>query len=63
MTTHRLIQVHNLLDSVSSKVRQCRRAADNLARIRNDRGADHYLRRVARYERLVALCEGRLKHA
>ena len=60
MSTHRLIQIHALFNTLSSKARQCRRAADNLARIRNDRGASHYLRRAARYARLAALCEGRL---
>lgn len=60
MTTHRLVQIHSLRDAVSSKARQCRRAADNLARIGNGRGAGHYLRRAARYESLAALCNGRL---
>lgn len=63
MTTHRLIQIRNMLANVSGKARQCRVAAGNLARIRNDYGSGHYLRRAARYERLVALCAERLKHA
>lgn len=60
MTTHRAIQIHNLLDALESKARTARRAAENLARIKNDRGAGHYLRRVVRYERISATCRARL---
>lgn len=60
MSTHRVIQIHNLLDTLSSKARQCRRAADNLAAIRNDRGAGHYLRRAVRLEHIAARCSARL---
>jgi hypothetical protein len=60
MTTHRLIQVHVLFDTLSSRARVCRRAADNLARIGNDRGAAHYLRRASRLERIASACAQRL---
>lgn len=60
MSTHRHIQIHNLLDTASSEARQCRRAADNLAGIRNANGAAHYLRRAIRFERIATICASRL---
>jgi len=57
MTTHRLIQIHNLEDTMSSKARIARRAADNLARIGNNNGAGHYLRAALRCEHIVSLCK------
>jgi len=61
MTTHRFIQMHNLLDTLTSKVRQCRNAAENLARIGNKIGSDHYTHRADRYARVAGLCEKRLE--
>lgn len=63
LSTHRVIQLSALLDTASAKAAQCRRAASNLARIRNDRGAGHYLRRASRIDRIAARCQGRLAHA
>lgn len=60
MTTHRLIQIHNLEDNVSSKARIARRAADNLARIGNNKGAGHYLRAASRFEQIADKCRLRL---
>lgn len=60
MTTHRLIQIHNLEDNMSSKSRTARRAADNLARIGNDKGAGHYLRAAFRFEQIAGKCRLRL---
>jgi hypothetical protein len=60
MSTHRLIQVHNLLDTVSSKAIQSRRAADNAAMIRNSTATASFIRRALRLERIAATCEGRL---
>lgn len=60
MTTHRLIQIHNIEDTVSSKARVCRRAADNLARIKNYAGAGFYIYRALRFERISAKCLTRL---
>lgn len=61
MTTHRLIQIHNLEDSMSSKFRIARKAADNLARIGNDKGAGYFLRRAVRFERIAISCRARLE--
>lgn len=60
MTTHRLIQIHNLLDTCNSKSRVCRRGADNLARIGNAVGATHQLCRAMRFERIASMCRIRL---
>lgn len=60
MSTHRRIQIHSLLDSLSAGARQFRRCAGNLARICNNAGAGHYLRRADRYERLALVCARRL---
>lgn len=60
MTTQRLIQIHNLGDNMYSKARAARRAADNLARIGNDKGAGHYLRAACRFERIAEKCRLRL---
>lgn len=59
-STHRVIQIHSLEDTLSSKARVYRRCADNLARIRNNTGAGHYLRRAIRAERIAAKCRARL---
>jgi len=61
MTTHRLIQIHNLEDTMSSKARIARRSADNLARIGNTNGAGYYLRRAMRFERIANICINRIK--
>ena len=60
MNTHRLLQVHNLLDAVESKARSCRRAAENLARINNNAGAGHFLRKAARLDRIAGKCSAKL---
>ena len=59
MTTHRLIQIHNLEDTISSKARIARRAADNLARIGNNNGAGYYLRAALRFEHIANACAAR----
>lgn len=60
MSTHRHIQIHNLLDNASCLARQCRRGADNLARINNAKGATHMLLRAMRLERIASACARRL---
>lgn len=50
MTTHRIMQLHNLRDTMLSKARIARRAAKNLDRINNRIGAGHYLRAANRYD-------------
>lgn len=63
MTTHRLLQIHTLLDTCESKARVCRRGADNLARLGNGAGAAHQLRRAMRFERVASSCRLRLEVA
>lgn len=60
MTTHRHIQIHNLLDTAAVRAEGCRAAASNLARIRNDRAAGYYIRRADRFVRIAARCAARL---
>ena len=43
LSTHRLLQLHDLADSLTSKAHVCLRGAANLDRIGNYRGAN-YLR-------------------
>lgn len=61
MTTHRLIQIHMLADTMSSKSRSFRRAADNLARTGNINGATHYFRAAIRCERVLDACTKRIQ--
>jgi hypothetical protein len=61
LSTHRTIQIHNLLDTAQSKARQCRRAADNLASIGNLKGSQSYIERAARLDEIASTCERRLK--
>ena len=63
MTTHRLIQIHNLLDTCESKACVCRRGADNLARIGNAAGTIHQLKKAMRFERIASKCRSRLEVA
>ena len=41
LTTHRLIQLHNLADDLSSRARVCLRGAAHLQRIGNAKGAQY----------------------
>lgn len=63
MTTHRMIQIHNLLDTCESKASVCRRGADNLARINNTAGTIHQIKRALRFERIASKCRSRLEVA
>lgn len=63
MTTHRTIQIHNLLDTVSSKARVCRTGSGNLARIGNTIGSASQLHRAQRFERIAERCQRRLGSA
>jgi hypothetical protein len=63
LSTHRTIQVHNLLDTVSSNARQSRRAAENLESIGNRKGAQIYAARAARLNEIASVCKRRLAPA
>lgn len=60
MTTHRTLQIHNLLDTASSKARVCRTGSANLARIGNTIGSASQLLRAQRFERIAERCQRRL---
>ncbi len=60
MTTHRTLQIHNLLDTAESKARVCRTGSTNLARIGNVAGSAFQLRRAQRFESIAERCKGRL---
>ena len=60
MTTHRTLQIHNLLDTAESKARVCRTGSANLARIGNVAGSAFQLRRAQRFESIAERCKGRL---
>lgn len=53
ITTHRLIQLHNLADDLSSRARVCLRGAANLERIGNARGAQHQRAKGLRYQAIA----------
>lgn len=63
MTTHRLIQLHNMLDDLSSRARVSRRAADKAASINNGKAAVYFLQRAVRFERICTRCSARLEAA
>lgn len=50
LTTHRLIQLHNLADDLSSRARVCLRGAANLERIGNKRGAQYQRAKGFRFQ-------------
>ena len=61
MTTHRHIQISELQYSTECAARSARRAAANLARIGNNRGADHYYWRAMRLDYISARCAARME--
>lgn len=60
MNLHRRLQIHNLQDNASALARQYRRAAANLAGIRNFKGCYHYLYRASKAERVAFKAARRL---
>lgn len=56
-STHRIIQISNLLDTVSSKSRVCREGSANLARIGNTAGSAFQLHRAQRFEHIAERCQ------
>lgn len=59
MTTHRLIQVHGLEDTLSASARVSGRAAMNAARIGNFKAAAPFLRKAQRLNRIAERCRAR----
>jgi hypothetical protein len=60
MTTHRLIQIHNLEDTLSSKARIASKAALNAGRICNMKAAAHFMRKAQRLNNIAAKCRAHL---
>lgn len=61
LSTHRLIQFHNLADDMSARARVSHRAAVNLARIGNEKGSRYMAARAARFASLADACAARLE--
>lgn len=60
LTTHRLLQLHNLADDLSARAGSAGRAAANLERIGNKRGAQYCRARAARYQVIATRAQERL---
>ncbi|OZI59920.1 hypothetical protein [Bordetella genomosp. 11] len=60
LSTHRLIQLHNLADDLSSRAQVCLRGAVNLDRIGNARGAQYQHAKSVRYQRIADAASRRL---
>lgn len=63
ITTHRLVQLHNLADDMSSRARICLRGAANLERIGNSRGAQHQRDKGLRYQVIAEAAARRMEAA
>ncbi|MCY1303262.1 hypothetical protein D9M68_694370 [compost metagenome] len=61
LSTHRLIQIHNLGDDLSSRARVAHRASVNLARIGNAKGSRYYAVQAARLSSVADACSARLE--
>jgi hypothetical protein len=61
LSTHRLIQISQLLDTMESNARICRQGCANLARIGNSIGATDILFRAQRMEYIARECRDRLE--
>lgn len=61
LSTHRLIQIHNLADDMSARARVAHRGAVNLARIGNRNGSRYMAARAARFSSLADACLARLE--
>lgn len=53
LSTHRLIQLHNLANDLSSRARVCLRGAANLERIGNARGAQYQRAKGLRFQAIA----------
>lgn len=60
ISTHRLIQLHNLADDLSSRARVCLRGAANLERIGNALGAQYQRAKGLRYQAIASAAARRL---
>ncbi|MFY3300220.1 hypothetical protein ACOTEY_00545 [Achromobacter xylosoxidans] len=63
LSTHRLIQLHNLADDLSARARVCLRGAANLERIGNARGAQYQRAKGLRYQAIAETAARRLEAA
>lgn len=53
MTTHRLIQISNLLDNIQAKASQYRRAASNAADLGNRLAAIHFTHKAQKCDSII----------
>ncbi|MFU3877731.1 hypothetical protein ACM7HL_34275, partial [Pseudomonas aeruginosa] len=61
LSTHRLIQIHNLADDMSGRALVAHRGAVSLARIGNQKGSRYMAARAARFASLADACVARLE--
>ena len=61
LSTHRVVQLHNLADDLSSRARVCLRGAANLDRIGNSRGAQYQRSKGLRYQVIAEKAVRRLE--
>jgi hypothetical protein len=61
MTTHRVLQLSQLLESAEELAAKCARGASNLTRIGNHKGAAFQLRRSVRAARIARIVRQRLE--
>jgi hypothetical protein len=60
ISTHRLVQLHNLADDLSARARVCLRGAANLERLGNFRGAQYQRAKGLRYQAIAYAASLRL---
>ncbi|MEG1348763.1 MAG: hypothetical protein RSD49_12000 [Hafnia sp.] len=60
LSTHRLLQVHELMDSAASRVKVYTRTASTAKRIGNRGAYTYFNERRTRWDKIFALCERRL---
>lgn len=60
MTTHRVIQIACLVDSLESLSRVFRRSSINLRKIGNQKGASYYAAKAMRVERVLFKAQERI---
>lgn len=60
LSTHRVIQLHNLSDDFSSRARVCFRGGANLKKIGNNNGAQYLFYRGVRFQRIALAAASRL---
>lgn len=63
LSTHRLIQIHNLEDDMSARARVAHRAADKALSINNLKAWTYFIKRECKFARIAARCRVRLQVA